>query len=110
MERFTGLRTSGGWLAFVVMFCLVFSVTVVIARRRHAGRQAGRFCDAGCANPSHGILKSRDSSGLRAVSKPILDALRGKTSRRRKICVDCIAKLSRKPQYSHLFKTVGICG
>ena len=56
------------------------------------------------------MVKSRDSSGLRAVSKPILDAIRGKTSRRRKICVDCIAKLSRKPQYSHLFKTVGICG
>ena len=103
MERFTSLQTSGDWLAFLVMFCLVFLVMVAIARRRHAGRQTGRFCDAACAKPSHGILKSRDSSGMRAVSKPILDAIRGKTSRRRKICVDCIAKLSRKPQYSHLF-------
>ena len=102
--------SPSSWLAVVFTTILVIVFIVAISRRRGFGRRTcsrqaqSRFASAGCANPTHGALKSSDKAELRAVRRSVLCVIRGDTSKRQKICVDCIAKLSRKPEFRHVFK------
>ena len=99
-------QVSYAW-QFLLAFVVVAVVLLAIgrSRRRHTDRSGtGQFCGAKCANPTHGILKSSNHAQLRSVRTAVLRAVRGDTSRRKKICVKCIAKLCRKPEYRHLFK------
>ena len=102
--------SPSSWLVVVFTTILVIVFIVAVSHRRGFDRRAcsrqarGRFASAGCANPTHGVLKSRDKAELRAVLRSALCAVRGDTSKRQKICIDCIAKPSAKPECQHLFK------
>ena len=101
------LQGSPVWSLFVVCLFILVVVFAATARRRcgrHTGRNSGRFCSSQCANPTHGMLKSSNQAELHFVAPSVLHAVRGKTSRRSKICIDCIIKLSRKKEFRHLFK------
>ena len=97
--------SPSSWLVVVFTTILVIVFIVAVSRRRGFDRRAcsrlarGRFAAAGCANPTHGALKSSDKAELRAVWRSVLCAVRGDTSKCQKICFDCIAKLSRKPEF-----------
>ena len=102
--------SPSSWLVVVFTTILVIVFIVAVSSRRGFGRLAcsgqarGRFASAWCANPTHGALKSTDKAELRAVRRSVPCVVRGDTSERQKICTDCIAKLSRKPEFRHLFK------
>ena len=92
----------------VILFLLfAFSLSVFLAvsrsRRRQLSRENGQFSSAKCANPLHRTMKSSDQAELRSVRPAVLRAVRGDTSRKTKICMDCIVKLSGKPKFRHLF-------
>ena len=92
----------------VILFPLfAFSLSVFLAvsrsRRRQLSRENGQFSSAKCANPQHRTMKSSDQAELRSVRPAVLRAVRGDTSRKTKICMDCIVKLSGKPKFRHLF-------
>ena len=92
----------------VILFLLfAFSLSVFFGRSRSRNRQLscenGQFSSAKCANPLHRTTKSSDQAELRSVRPAVLRAVRGNTSRKTKICTDCIVKLSGKPKFRHLF-------
>ena len=107
------LRVAPIWLIFSLCTCILFFLVLVATARRH-GRRArsttGRFEAAQCANPTHGVLKSGPYAELRFVRPAFLRAVRGHTSRRKKICAVCIEKLWRKSEFRDLFcHKVGPC-
>ena len=82
---------------------------MVATARRHGSRHesrstTGRLETAQCANPTHGVLKSGAYAELRFVRPAVLRAVRGHTSLCKKICADCIEKLSRKSEFCDLFR------
>ena len=87
---------------FVVFTTLLLVLSCIGAAVRRRWR-AGPLFEARCANPRHGIMKSKDNAELCTVRPATLKAIRGTTSRRQKVCLDCIRKLACKPEYRHLF-------
>ena len=81
----------------VACFCLVLVVGVVaakFARQRHAKRDHSQQFVARCANPRHGVWKSRESSNLKRVRKNVLRALMAGVvpNKRTRVFEDCIGK------------------
>ena len=73
--------SPSSWLVVVFTTILVIVFIVAVSRRRGFDRRAcsrqarGRFASAGCANPTHGALKSSDKAELRAVLRSALCAV-----------------------------------
>lgn len=93
-------------MAFLLLV-LFFVVVLVAIRRGHprVRRLSGLFAPR-CANPRQGTRKGSDTAELRVVEPKILHALRDHTSRRTKICSDCIRKLFGKTEFRDLFKVI----
>ena len=109
MSKGMVLRVAPIWLIFLLCTCILFFLVLVATARRHRRRHesrstSGRFEAAQCANPTHGVLKSGAYTELRFVRPAVLRAVRGHTSRRKRICADCIEKLSRKSEFRDLFR------
>ncbi len=95
-------------LVVLAMVLVVFTTATKIARKRHAKRGAGNLFTALCADPRHGVWKSRDSSSLRPVRKRVLTVLKGGvwSNKRTRVCEDCIGKMVNKPDFRRLLKVV----
>ena len=79
--------SPSSWLVVVFTNILVIVFIVAVSRRRGFDRRAcsrqarGRFASSGCANPTHGALKSSDKAELRAVRRSVLCTVRGDNNR-----------------------------
>lgn len=98
------LESSAWWISILVIVLLVF--LIVLSARRRRSVPVGRLFQARCANPRHAVFRSSDEAELRSVRPVLLTAVRGTTSKRKKICVDCIYKLSLKPEFRDYFKVI----
>ena len=71
LSRSVVLPGSPAWTVFLLSVIIALFIVVVAtshSRCRHSDRSAGRFAASGCANPTHGVLKSSEKAELRTAT------------------------------------------